>query len=228
MTAAPGQPTPDWPTLSADLDQLVHDWPTLTEEQRIEKGVAMAMAIVRPEDWRGYVIDQSRPHRWQHVEACRGAITGALRRVAAPAKELEELLAPAAGGGKEHRIRTVRKELAAMMLGDIMSDFGNRPPTRTTMKNGGELSWLVTIAYAVASGRIGKHPNQDAMVRKAVLRYAKEVWDWQWKVPRVRKYKELKRSRSGPPAWLREAIDNPEGRQKLEEEWFCQRPDSDA
>ena len=231
MTAAPEPPAPDWPALNADLDQLVQDWKTLTEEQRIEKGVAMAMAIVRPQDWRGYVFEPRRTcrtcrTRWQHVDACRAKIVWALQQVAGPIDPSE--LPPARGGGKEHRENKRRKEVAAMLLGDIMSDFGNYPPAETRTINRGKFSWLVTIAFVVATGEVGKS-ELNSMVWPAVRRYVREAFDWQWKVPHVHKLKEPpKRSRSGPPAWLREAIDNPLGRRELEEEWFRPRPDSDA
>ncbi len=146
----------DWPLLT--LDQLVQDWPTLTEEQCIEIGVTLATAIVRPEQWKGYVFEPRT--RWQHVDGCRARIAWALRQVAGPIDPSE--IPPAGGGGKEHRENRRRKEVAAMLFGDIMLDFGSCGwPTKKRMAARGAFSELVTIAFAVATGpppamRIGR------------------------------------------------------------------------
>ena len=164
--------------MTLTLDQLITAWPTLTKEQRIEEGVALAMAIVRPEEWTGYVFDQSLPHKWQHVEACRARITGALHQVAGQI-DLDNL-PPAGGGAKEHRARTLRKQWAAHLFGDIMCDYGSCGlPTTKSMANGGALSELCTIAFAVATGRIGKHPNQELYGARRCFKYVTEVWGHQ-------------------------------------------------
>ena len=212
------------------LDQLVQDWKTLTPEQRIEAGVTLAMALVKPEEWRGYVFEPRRTWRtrWQHVDACRATIANALHEVAEPPK-----LKPAGGGGKKLREGKARKEAAAHLFADIMFDFGNHLPTAHCMADGGVLSELCTIAFAVATGRIGER-DQDALVRPAVLRYIKEVWGRRkgWRLmPRA--HKAGRKGRKGPPAAggdvpsaaLLEAIDNPLGRRELEARWNEPRGD---
>ena len=212
----------DWSQLT--LDQLVQYWETLTPEQRIEIGVTLAMAIVSPEEWKGYVFEPRRTWRtrWQHVDLCRAKIADALREVAAPPK-----LRHARGGGKELREGKPRKEAAAHLFGDIMFDFGGHLPMGCYMAEGenGMLSKLCTIAFAVATGRVGKG-DLDALVRPAVLEYLNEIWTrdkgWRLKQPRG---KDRKRSKAPPPsAALIEAINNPTGRQELEDLWNEPRP----